>query len=462
MPRDLRQFIDELREEHPDDVVDVWPQVDPARHDVSAILQHLDDRKRYPLTLFQRASDMHGEESAFKLVSNVFGTRERCADALGWPREKAGMPLSLEFARLEREQLPSELVDRGQAPVKEVVRRGDEVDVGVLPIVNHYELDLGPVLTMGQVMRARDGSFYDVSFAKNFYLDNPRRMTCSIHSPHLERVLAEYEKHDEPAPIVNILGHHPAFFLGSLALAPWANDDYATIGGFMREPVRLVASETWGEEFLVPADAEILIEGEIPPGEREIADPFGEVTRHYQAQCLRPVFNVQAMTHRREALLQDIFSGHQGHWNLGGIPKEGSIFNALQRRFGIIRAVHLPYSACARLACYVSIHKSREGQAKEVGLAALTESWTLQSVVVVDQDIDPFNEQDVLWAFHTNVDPARDLDFLKNVGNSVFTTAWQRQKLVIDATRPLDVAFPQMFRVPPDAMDRIKLEEWIG
>jgi len=461
LARDLRGFIDEVREQHPEDMADVWPTVNPANFEATAILQHLDLDKRYPLTYFHKPLDLNSNQSRFGLVSNVFGTRERCADALGVPREQAGMPLSLEFARLEREQVASELVAPTQAPVKEVVLDQEQADVRILPIVRHYEMDLGPCLTMGQVMRARDGTFYDVSFAKTFYRE-PRRFTCSIHTPHLERILAEYERHDEPAPIVNILGHHPAFYLGTLALAPYANDDYATIGGFLREPLRLVASETWGEEFLVPADAEILIEGEIPPGERDIADPFGEVTRHYQAQCLRPIFNVKAITHRRDAIMQDVFSGHQGHWNLGGIPKEGSIFNALQRRFGIIRAVHLPYSACARLACYISINKSHEGQAKEVALAALNESWTLQTAIVVDQDIDPFNEQDVLWAIHTNVQPERDVDFIKNVGSSVFTTAWRHNKLLIDATRPLDVAFPEMFRVPPEAMERIRLDEWLG
>src|SRR5205085_1191568 len=132
---------------------------------------------------------------------------------------------------------------------------------------------------------------------------------------------------DKPAPFVHIIGHHPAFFLGALAMAPWANDDYATIGSFLGEPVRLTPSETWGTDFLVPADAEVIIEGEIPPHEREVVDPFGEVTRHYQAQCLRQALNVKAVTMRSNAIWQNIFSGHLGHWNLGSVPKEGSLYN---------------------------------------------------------------------------------------------------------------------------------------
>ena len=82
-------------------------------------------------------------------------------------------------------------------------------------------------------------------------------------------------------------------------------------------------------------------------------------------------------------------------------------------------------------------------------------------LVAVDEDIDVFNEPDVLWAMHTYVNPDRDIDIIKNVGESVFTTCWQRSKVIVDATRPSDVAFASRFSVPADVMDRINLDEWI-
>ena len=461
MPKDLGAFLDDLRQHDPRSLVEVERTVDPTRFEVTALLEHLQRAGQYPAVLFTSTLDQRGQPSRFPVVSNVFATRERCAFALGLPPEQAGMALSLHFSALERQPIQPEVVPASRAPVQQHVLVGDAADVAILPIVRHYEMDLGPVLTMAHVMRSPDEDFYDVSFCKTFYKGDPRRLGLSIHTPHLERLLGLYEKRDEPAPVVNVLGHHPAFFLGALALTPWASNDYATIGGFLREPLRLVPSVTWGERFLVPADAEIVIEGEIPPGERTVVDPFGEITRLYQAQCLRPVFNVKAITFRQGAIMQDIFSGNQGHWNLGGIPKEGSVYNVLQRKFGNIHAVHLPHSGCSRLACYISIEKSREGQAKEVGLVALTESWTFQTVVIVDADIDVFNERDVLWAIHTYVDPGRDVDIVRNVGTSVFTTAMQRSKVIIDATRPSHVAFPERFRVPEEALRRIRLEDYL-
>jgi UbiD family decarboxylase len=321
-------------------------------------------------------------------------------------------------------------------------------------------MDLGPVFTMTLVMKDPDSGVYDVSFAKLFYKGS-QRLGVSIHSPHLERILDKYEKAGQPAPVICVLGHHPAFYLGSLSLSPFDEDDYAAIGSFLREPLRLVESETWGKEFMVPADAEIIMEGEIIPGAREVVDPFGEVTRHYQAQCIRQAMNVTAITRRSNAIMQDIFSGHEGHWNLGAIPKEGSVFNAVNAKMGNVVFVHLPHSGVGRLACYVAIDKKREGDGKLAGLTALLESWTFQVVVVVDKDINVFNEKEVIWALLTMVDPRRDISIINNVF-TVFTTALGHNKIIIDATRPLDRAFPEILKVPDSAMQRIKLEEWLS
>lgn len=459
--KSLQSYLEQLRAERPGALVEVSRTVRPDQFEVTAILEHLDRQQRFPAVLFKNPTDMLGRSAEFPLVSNVFGTREACAFALGLDPTRTGLELSIGYSELEQQPIEPLVVAPDEAPVKERVLVGEDADVRILPIVRHFEMDLGPVLTMAQVMPGREGEYHDVTFLKSFYRDDPRRMVVTIHTPHLTRIAAEWERRGERAPVVNILGHHPAFYLGSLALAPFANNDYATIGGFLREPVRLVPSETWGERMLVPADAEIVVEAEMIPGERAIADPFGEVTRLYQPQCLRPVCEVTAITYRRGAIMQDIFSGHRGHWILGAIPKEGSMYTNLQRRFGTIAAVNLPYSGCSRLAVYIAIRKGREGQAKQIALAALNEAATIQTVVVVDDDIDVFSEQEVLWAVHTYVDPDRDVDLIRNYGDSVFTTAMRRGKLLIDATRSHEAAFPSRLAVPPDVMARIKLEEWL-
>ncbi len=460
MAKDLRQFVDLLKEQYPEEVVEVSRQVRPHQFEITAILEHLERAKQFPLVHFKSPENLRGEKSSFSVVSNVFGTRERCATMLGFPRDRANMPLSLEFARREHLQVPALTVPRDQAPVKANVDLGESIDLAMLPIVKHFEMDLCPVLTMTCVMKDPDEGFYDISFIKTHYHGSPRRLGTSIQTLHMERILAKYESRGQRAPIVNILGHHPAFSLGSLSAAPFGTNDYDAIGAFLDEPLRLTPSETWGEEFLVPADAEIVIEGEIPPGERVIVNPFGEVSRHYQAQTLRPVTEVTAITYRDNAILQDIFSGHQGHWILGGIPKEGSIYNAVNKRFGGVKAVHMPYSGCARYTCYISVYKKAEGMAKMIGMEVLTLVPQVQAVVVVDEEIDPFDERDVVWAILMQTNPLRDVSLIQGI-RSWLTCCMGNSRVIIDATRPLDIAFPSANKVPEDVMARINLEEWI-
>ena len=459
MAKDLRAFLDKVKKDHPDNYATVEKPVDPANFDVTAILEHMTMKKKDPLVVFEKPKDLRGDVSDIQLVSNIFATRARCALTLDWPMDKCNHDLTMEFARLDRGRVKPEFIEKSAAPVKDIVLTNGDTDLELLPVVKHYEMDLCPVLTMTSIMKDPDTGIYDVTFTKMFY-KSAGRVAVSIHSPHLNRIVKKYEDRNEPAPMVYVVGHHPAFYLGSLALTPYESDDYESIGSFMREPLRLVESETWGKDFMVPADAEIVIEGVIPPGAKEVVDPFGEVTKHYQAQCLRQSFKTKAVTRRKNAIYQDIFSGHAGHWNLGAIPKEGSIYNNVNSKYGNVKAVHMPLSGVGRFNCYISIDKKREGDAMAVGLATLLESYTINNVVVVDSDIDVFDEQQVIWAITTMVDPKRDISTVNNIWTQ-FTTAAGYNKVVIDATQILGKAHPGRISIPASAMDRIKLEEWV-
>ena len=459
MAKDLRVFLEKIKKEHPDNYATVEKPVNPADFDVTAILEHMTRKKKDPVVVFEKPKNLRGEVTDIRLVSNVFATRERCAHILDWPMDKCNHDLTMEFARLDRERVKPVVVEKNAAPVREIVLTGGDTDLELLPIVKHYEMDLCPVLTMTSIMKDPDTGVYDITFTKMFY-KAPGRVAVSIHSPHLNRIVKKYEDRNEPAPMIYVVGHHPAFYLGSLALTPYDSDDYESVGSFMREPVRLVESETWGKDFMVPADAEIIIEGVIPPGEKEVVDPFGEVTKHYQAQCLRQAFKTKAVTRRKDAIYQDIFSGHAGHWILGALPKEGSIYSNVNNKYGNVKAVHMPLSGVGRFSCYIAIDKKREGDAMAAGVAALLESYTINNVVVVDSDIDVFDEQQVIWAIITMVDPKRDISTINNIWTQ-FTTSAGYNKVVIDATKPLGKAHPGRISIPAAAMDRIKLEDWV-
>jgi 2,5-furandicarboxylate decarboxylase 1 len=464
MAKDLREFLKRIEETLPRDFIKVDKVVDPANFDVAAVLQHLADRGEQPMVMFERPLNIKRDPSGIRILVNVFARRERCAVALDLDHGQPELPLSLGYSDLARQPIKPTVIPREDAPAKEIVRDMSEIDTRELPIVMHSEGDYGPCLTMALAVRDPVSGSYNASFIKAFYdFEDNRRLRITIHSPDSERALRYHEERDIPMPIVAVLGHHPAFYLATTSPTPYENDDYELIGGFMREPLRLAPSETWGDDFLVPADAEILIEGEVPPGVRMIADPFGDITRQYQSQTLRPVMEVKAITHRRDAIMQDVLAGHRDGMTVGGIPNEGTLYNNLKRRFGdLITAVHYPYSGCARLAVYVSIRKTKEGQAKSVALAAVQESRLCEMAVVVDDEIDVFNEADVIWAILVYADPSHDVDLIRNTMPNSFTTAMGYKKLVIDATRPLDRPMPEMNRIPAEALDRIVLDDYLN
>ncbi len=460
-PKSLAAFLDQLRDD-PGEYRRVSRTVNPLNFDVTSILQHLEDRGEFPTVEFTKPLNAHGEPSKFPILANMWATRERCAAALGLPRSKAGMELSAYFAQTVARRIDPMVVSSDSAPVHANVLQGEKADMLMFPAVRHHEMDLGGAFTMAVCGRPPDAHFYNVTFVKTF-AESSRGGGLTIHTPHVTRCWKEWEKRGERFPVINILGHHPAFWLGTCNNTQWGEDDYATAGAFMQEPVRLVPSVTWGKDFMVPADAEIIIEGEVGPGSKTIVDPFGEINGQYQPQEFAPLMEVTAITHRDNAIFQDIYSGHREHQLMGALGHEGSVFNHLNEKFGLgyVTGVTLPYSGCGRYTIYISVRKSQghQDQPKEVARAALSFLRQTHAAVVVDDDINIFNEEQVLWAVNTYVHPDRDIE----VGvRPAHRRAYNPKRLILDATRPTHIPFPTRIRVPPDAMERTKaLEEWL-
>ena len=461
----LRSFIDGLEREHPDLIVHVEKPLDPARFEATALLRHLELEGRYPLVVFDRPLNLHGEISRFPLVTNVYAERERCALAMGLDRNSARLPLSLEYGERESRRVPPVVVPRAESPVKEVVKLGDDVDLREFPIVRHHHMDPAPYIDMTPVMRDPDLGVYNLAFLRNMY-KGPRKLGIHMSPRHNWQIARKFEERDEPTPVAIVVSHHPAFHLGGLNVAAFQADDYEVVGAIAGEPLRLTASETWGEDFLVPADAEIVIEGEIPPGVREVEGPFGEFPGTYGPQRVRWIVNVKAITHRGDAIYQDIFVGHPDNWVMGALPKEGSIYNRIKGVVPTVRGVHLPVSGVGRFSCYISIDKRVDGESKQAALIALGECDFVKHVFVVDGDIDPFNEQEVLWSVATRVQADQDVDIIRNVkGNTLDpsqTDDIMGAKMIVDATRPVQRPFPERIRVPDEAMERIRLDDYLS
>lgn len=461
---DVRTFLAQLERDAPADLVHVTAEVDPSRFGVTAVLQKLEDLDRFPLVQFDRPLALNGEPAGFPLITNLYATRERCARALGLGPEQANVELSLEYARREAGRIPSVVVPRDEAPVKEVIELGEDADLRRLPVARHHRMDGGPYIDMTPVMRDPDSGAYNVAFQRN-QVKGPRKLGIHMSPRHNWQIANTYEQRGQGTPVAIVVGHHPAFYIGALNVSPFDVDDYEVIGSIAGQPLRLTASETWGSDFLVPADAEIVIEGEIPPGVREVEGPFGEFPGTYGPQRVRWVIQVTAITRRREPLYQDTFVGHRDVSILGAFPKEGSLFNRIKAVVPRVKAVHLPTSGVGRFHCYISLDKRFEGEPQQAALIALGNVDFLKHVVVVDADIDVFDEDAVLWALATRVQAGQDVQVLRGVKGSALDPSQEEEgagdKLIVDATIPLGHPFEARIEVPKDAVAAVDLQRLI-
>jgi UbiD family decarboxylase len=198
-----------------------------------------------------------------------------------------------------------------------------------------------------------------------------------------------------------------------------------------------------------------VIEGLVPPGVREIQIPFGEISGHYQPPQMYPVIDVKAICFRDNALMQGNVAAHTEHINLGAISKEGSVFNAIKRVMPEIKAISLPNSGCGRFSCYISVEKKTFRDVQVAAMTAFAEMPNAKLVVVVDEEIDVFNETEVMWAVTTQTRWDKDVSVIPRVQS--FRSWLGDAVVIIDATRPEDVSdFPERNQISEDVISQIR------
>lgn len=446
--KNLKSFINSLRSHHPQALMEVTKNYKPAL-EVCSFLGWLERQRRYQAILFQRVDNLYGEPSGYPLAINLFASRELCALALDLPLESSGMALSLEYERREASRIRPVKVAKQEAPVKEVI---EEIDLGKFPVLTHHLADAAPYVTMSLTGKDLKTDAYNSSFHRGM-VQNGKSLAIFFEARHLWALYSDYEAQGRPMPVAYVIGHHPAYYLGTCSLVPIDVDEYEVIGGLLGEPLRLVASESWGEDFLVPADAEIVIEGVILPKLRVPEGPFGDITGHYGGKKESPLMEVTAVTHRRDACFMDIFAGHREHRLLGAIPKEAGIYSRVKAIVPGVKAVTLPLSGAGRFHCYISIEKKVEGEAKLAAMAALSSSELIKHVIVVDDDIDVYDDEEVLWAVATRAQADQDVEIMKRVKGSRLDSSAPGldygAKMIIDATRDLSLHFPERIQCAP-------------
>ncbi|HEY7363254.1 MAG TPA: UbiD family decarboxylase [Methylomirabilota bacterium] len=444
MTQDLRHFVADYERAFPDEVIRI---ADPVglEHDVMAVVLEYERRRRWPILIFERVRG-----HAIPIVANVVASRRALGFALGVPEAE----LAAEYARRIKDRIKPVVVP--EASFRHRVITGDAVDLAALPIPLYFPGDAGCYLTAGMLVARDPDTGVETEGYHRFQVKGRNRMGVSLHS---RRRMFEYQRRaearGESLPCAVVLGLHPVVSMGSLAYPPADVGKFEVVGGLLGEPLHISPCATI--DLHIPATAEIVIEGEILPGVREPEGPFGEFTGYFSQRSTEHVFVARAIAMRNHPWFQSIGSGRAGdHITTLGLVREAEILNALGRAIPNVTAVHVPLSGTSSFSAYVALKQSRPGEAKHVIPIVLGVDHYLKFVVVVDDDIDVFDESEVLWAVATRMQADRDLVVVSgSLGALLDPSADERgvtAKLGIDATRPFGQPFARKLAMSPDRM----------
>jgi 2,5-furandicarboxylate decarboxylase 1 len=455
MSRDLREWIVQMEKWLPEEFRRTSRLIDPAGFECSALLEYFERQSQYPTVFFENVLDNEGKATAFRLLMNAFATTPKIAAALGL--QGAGRREVMEqYNRGQASPRDPVKVARAKAPVKEVVRTGRKVNLKKLPVPRINEMDGGAYLSPIIVSRHPQTGRYNVSWNRCMVIDETH-LGIWMSPRHLWSYFMTSEELGRSLPVAVVLGHHPAFFLVGAGLTKLDQDEYRVAGGVMGESLRVVESETLGDGLLVPADAEIVLEGEIVADKRTIEGPFGEFTGYEGPQRLSWLVEVKAVTARKDGIIVGVFGAHQDNLN-AHYPIMADIFANL--RVTMPNVVDLSWvDSGAPLSMVIAMQKKSEGEPLRAALNAFAQSNFLKHITVVDDDIDPGDLRQVGWAVATRVQADRAVNILKGMQGQVLDPSLEHEirgaGMVIDATRPLDRPYSIKATPPGDIVEKV-------
>jgi 2,5-furandicarboxylate decarboxylase 1 len=376
---------------------------------------------------------------AIPVVANLFADRSWIADALGVPVSK----LLPTFQNAVRKPLPWAEVTK--ARVQEVVHQKIDL-LKQLPIPKHNEHDSGPYITAALLIARNPKTGIQNVSIHRCQVSGPDRIGVLLLPRHTQHYFRMAEAAGEALEIALVIGVHPACILASQAIAALDSDEMEIAGALLGHPIEMVKCRT--NRVRVPAHGEIVIEGRILPKVREPEGPFGEFPQYYGPRADREVIQVDAITHRKNPIFHTIVGGGVEHLLLGGIPREATILEHLQRSFPSVRDVRLARGGTCRYHLAIKIEKISQGEPKNIIMGAFGAHYDIKQVVVVDMDVSIDDENEIEWAIATRFQADRDLVVVSGAQGSRLDPSSDNgisAKMGLDATKPL-LTEPMEFR----------------
>lgn len=426
--RDLRDFIAQL--EKNGDLKRISQRVDPNL-EITEISDRV-LRAGGPALLFEQPGD-----SNIPLLSNLFGTERRVAQALGEDSAASLREVGKLLAFLKEPAPPKgfkdamktlpiykKILDMSPKEVKkgkcqEIQYRATDVDLSMLPIQTCWPGDAGPLITWGLVTtRGPIKQRQNLGIYRQQLIGRNRLIMRWLSHRGGALDYQEWRQHngDEPFPVSVVLGCDPATILAAVTPIPDTLAEYAFAG--LLRGAKTEVTKSLLSDLVIPSRAEIVLEGYIYADDEADEGPFGDHTGYYNEVERFPVFTVEAMSMRSNPVYHSTYTGRPpDEPSVLGLALNEVFIPILQKQFPEIIDFYLPAEGCSYRVAIVSIRKQYPGHAKRVMMGVwsfLRQFMYTKFVIVVDDDIDARNWEDVIWAISTRTDPARDITLVEN------------------------------------------------
>ncbi len=472
MFNDLREFIskaDELGECRVIEGAD-WDL------EIGAIAALQSEISESPLLVFDK---IKGYPAGYRVVSNLATTPKRIALVFELPHEVN----RLELVKAMRDRLrdgvdPVPPVEVDTGPVKENILTGNDIDLYKFPSPKWYELDGGRYIGTGTAVLLRDPDEGWINLgAYRVQVQDKSTVTISMAPGHHGHIIRKkYWDKGLTCPVAISCGQAPILFAASQLAIPWGLSEYDWAGGWQRKPIEVTRGVT--TDLLIPATAEIVLEGEIVPPEVETRDegPFGEWAGYYAGGVRQmPAVRLKSILHRNNPIIQgNPPSVLPQVWTMGRhIQVSATLWNELDRQLPGVKGVWIIEEASIHSMVVISLQQLYGGHAKQAALVAagaLVTGYALRYVIVVDEDIDPSNMSEVLWAIGTRSEP-EEIEALKGCwGSNANPRLTPEQRKIDDREHSVGIIlackpykwikdFPPSVKTSPDLAKKVK-EKW--
>jgi|UniRef100_UPI0040281495 4-hydroxy-3-polyprenylbenzoate decarboxylase len=425
---DLREFIKFL--EKRGELKRIKVEVDPVLEMTEICDRTL--RAGGPALLFENPKGFD-----IPVLGNLFGTPERVAMGMGKETLLALREVGELLAFLKEPEPPKGIKDLWgnrdkfkqilnmpaqvvkKAACQDFIIEGADVDLNKLPIQTCWPGDAGPLITWPLVItrgpekeRQNLGIYRQQVIGKNKLI----MRWLSHRGGALDFQDWQLAHPGEPFPIAVALGADPATILGAVTPVPDTLSEYAFAGLLRGEKTKVVGC--LGSDLQVPASAEFILEGFLYPDEMATEGPFGDHTGYYNEVDQFPVFTVERITHRKNPIYHSTYTGRPpDEPAILGVALNEIFVPILQKQFPEIIDFYLPPEGCSYRMAVVSMKKKYPGHAKRVMMGVwsfLRQFMYTKFVVVVDDDVNPREWSDVIWAITTRMDPKRDMVIIDN------------------------------------------------